>query len=49
MNIFGKRLEEAMQNANMTKADLSRKTGLSEPTIYGYRKGNFKPKDKQEP
>lgn len=47
MNIFGKRLEEAMQNANMTQADLSRKTGLSEPTIYGYRKGNFKPKDKQ--
>ena len=47
MNIFGKRLEEAMHNAGMTQADLSRKTGLAEPTIYGYRKGQFRPKDKQ--
>lgn len=47
MNIFGKRLEEAMSNAGMTQAELSRKTGLSEPTIYGYRKGQYKPKDKQ--
>ena len=47
MNIFGKRLEEAMAKAGMTQADLSRKTGLAEPTIYGYRKGQYKPKDKQ--
>jgi len=47
MNTFVKRLNQAMAEANMTQAELSRKTGISEAAISNYRKGNYEPKHKQ--
>ena len=47
MTEFVKRLNQAMADADMTQAELSRKTGISEASISNYRKGNYEPKHKQ--
>lgn len=42
--MFRKRLEEAMSMRNMTAAELSRRSGVSEGMISSYRSGQFTPK-----
>lgn len=44
MNKFSQRLAYAMQNNNISSADLSRKTGISAPTISRYLSGEFEAK-----
>lgn len=47
MTIFQTRLEEALRMADMTPAELSRKTGISPSVISYYRHGTNEPKSKQ--
>ena len=47
MSIFIDRLNEAMTMREMTQADLSRKTGISEAALSNYRKGKYEPKHRQ--
>lgn len=44
---FKKRLEKALELADMKPVDLARVTGISEATISQYRSGYSKPKDKR--
>lgn len=47
MATFPERLNEALDMRNMSAADLARESGVSEPNISRYRKGEFRPKDQQ--
>jgi transcriptional regulator with XRE-family HTH domain len=47
MNTFVKRLNDAITKADMTQAELSMRTGISEAAISNYRKGKYEPKHKQ--
>lgn len=47
MNLFISRLESAMNKANMTAAELARKSKVSESTISQYRNGYCTPKNKK--
>ena len=47
MTEFVKRLNQAMADADMTQADLARRTGITEASISNYRKGKYEPKHKQ--
>lgn len=44
MSLFSDRLNQALEMRQMSAADLSRKTGISEATISNYRKGAYDPK-----
>lgn len=44
MTLFGLRLSEAMQKRDMTAAELSRKTSISESNISRYLAGTVEPK-----
>ena len=47
LSIFIDRLTQAMEMREMTQADLSRKTGISEAALSHYRKGKYEPKHRQ--
>ncbi len=47
MATFPQRLNEALEMKGMSAADLARESGVSEPNISRYRKGEFMPKDQQ--
>jgi transcriptional regulator with XRE-family HTH domain len=47
MSVFTDRLNYAMSQKDMTAAELSRKTGISEAALSNYRKGKYEPKRKQ--
>lgn len=47
MATFPERLNEALEMKGMSAADLARESGVSEPNISRYRKGEFMPKDQQ--
>jgi len=47
MTIFQIRLEQAMNEAGMTQAELSRKSGIPESTISSYRSGLYSPRNKK--
>lgn len=44
---FKDRLEKALEKREMKPVDLSKATGISEPTISQYRSGYAKPKEKK--
>ena len=44
MNIFGKRLKEALKNKNMTAIELANKLDINRGIISNYINGKYKPK-----
>ena len=44
MNVFQKRLKEAIENMGITQAELARRSGISRASITGYLKGKYKAK-----
>lgn len=46
MGIFGKRMQIALEQKQMTRAELSRMTGISEPALYYYIKNDSEPKSR---
>lgn len=41
---FMKRFRIALEQKQMSRAELSRLTGIPEPTLYGYYHGSYEPK-----